>query len=65
MNNPRKRPPDRFLSRADRRPRRFGQTAAEVAEAFGVSVRTVRKRVARHKAGGRAALVNGASATAR
>lgn len=42
-----------------------GQTAAEVAEAFGVSVRTVRKWVARHRAGGRAALVNGASAPAR
>ena len=39
-----------------------GQTAREVAEAFGVSIRTVRKWVARFKTGGRAALVNRASA---
>jgi transposase-like protein len=30
-----------------------GQTAREVAEAFGVSVRTVRKWLARFRAGGR------------
>lgn len=42
-----------------------GQTAAEVAEAFGVSVRTIRKWVARHKAGGRAALSNRTSAPVR
>ena len=30
-----------------------GQPASEVAEAFGVSVRTVRKKVARFRAGGR------------
>lgn len=42
-----------------------GQSAAEVAAAFGVSVRTVRKWVARFKAGGRAALSNRASAPAR
>lgn len=42
-----------------------GQCAAEVASAFGVSVRTVRKWVARFKAGGRAALSNRASAPAR
>ena len=42
-----------------------GQSAAEVAEAFGVSVRTVRKWLARFRAGGRAALANGASAPAR
>ena len=42
-----------------------GQTGAEVAEAFGVSVRTVRKWTARHRAGGGAALANRASAPAR
>lgn len=42
-----------------------GQSAAEVAEAFGVSVRTVRKWVARYRQGGRAALANRASAPAR
>jgi transposase InsO family protein len=42
-----------------------GQGAAEVAAAFGVSVRTVRKWVARFRAGGRAALSNRASAPAR
>lgn len=42
-----------------------GQSAAEVAAAFGVSVRTVRKWVARFRAGGRAALCNRASAPAR
>lgn len=42
-----------------------GQSAVEVAEAFGVSVRTVRKWVARFKAGGRAALSNRASAPIR
>ena len=41
-----------------------GQPAVEVARAFGVSVRTVRKWVARFKAGGRAALSNRASAPA-
>ena len=42
-----------------------GQTAAEVAEAFAVSVRTVRKWLARFRAGGQAALSNRASAPAR
>lgn len=42
-----------------------GQTAAEVAAAFAVSVRTVRKWLARYRAGGGAALLNGASAPAR
>lgn len=42
-----------------------GQSAAGVAEAFGVSIRTVRKWVARFRAGGRAALSNRASAPAR
>lgn len=42
-----------------------GQTAAEVAAAFAVSVRTVRKWLARYRAGGGAALSNGASAPAR
>ncbi|MCB1406963.1 MAG: helix-turn-helix domain-containing protein, partial [Rhodobacteraceae bacterium] len=42
-----------------------GQTAREVGDAFGVSLRTVRKWVARFKAGGRAALANRASAPAR
>ena len=42
-----------------------GQSAVEVADAFGVSVRTVRKWVARFKAGGRAALSNRASAPIR
>lgn len=42
-----------------------GQKVREVADAFGVSIRTVRKWVARHRAGGRAALANGASAPAR
>ena len=41
-----------------------GQTAAEVAAAFAVSVRTVRKWMARFRAGGRAALANRASAPA-
>jgi transposase InsO family protein len=42
-----------------------GQTAAEVAAAFAVSIRTVRKWLARFRAGGRAALTNRASAPAR
>jgi transposase InsO family protein len=42
-----------------------GQTAAEVAAAFAVSVRTVRKWLARFRAGGSAALSNHASAPAR
>ena len=42
-----------------------GQSAAEVAAAFAVSVRTVRKWLARFRVGGRAALSNGASAPAR
>lgn len=42
-----------------------GQTAAEVAAAFAVSVRTVRKWLARFRAGGGAALVNHASAPVR
>ncbi|RCW19593.1 transposase IS481 family protein [Ciceribacter lividus] len=42
-----------------------GQSAAEVAKAFAVSVRTVRKWLARFKAGGSAALSNHASAPAR
>jgi len=42
-----------------------GQSAAEVAAAFAVSVRTVRKWLARFRAGGRAALSNHASAPAR
>lgn len=42
-----------------------GQSAAEVAHAFAVSVRTVRKWLARFRAGGRAALANRASAPAR
>lgn len=42
-----------------------GQTAAEVAASFAVSVRTVRKWLARFRAGGRAALSNCASAPAR
>lgn len=42
-----------------------GQRVPEVAAAFAVSVRTVRKWLARFRAGGRAALDNGASAPAR
>ena len=42
-----------------------GQSAAEVASAFAVSVRTVRKWLARFRAGGDAALSNQASAPAR
>lgn len=42
-----------------------GQTAAEVAAAFAVSVRTVRKWLARFRAGGQAALSNHASTPAR
>lgn len=42
-----------------------GQTAAEVAAAFAVSVRTVRKWLSRFRAGGGAALSNHASAPAR
>ena len=42
-----------------------GQRAVDVAAAFGVSVRTVRKWLARFRAGGRAALSNHASAPAR
>ena len=42
-----------------------GPTAVEVAASFGVSVRTVRKWVARYRQGGRAALANRASAPAR
>ncbi|TDL76012.1 IS481 family transposase [Palleronia sediminis] len=44
---------------------RAGQRASDVAEAFGVSLRTVRKWLARFRAGGRAALSNRASAPAR
>ena len=39
-----------------------GQSAAEVAQAFGVSVRTVRKWLARFREGGPAALQNRSSA---
>jgi transposase len=39
-----------------------GPAAAEVAAAFAVSIRTVRKWLARFRAGGRAALSNHASA---
>ena len=42
-----------------------GQRAVDVAAAFGVSVRTVRKWLARFRAGGQAALSNRASAPAR
>ena len=42
-----------------------GQKASEVAAAFAVSVRTVRKWLARFRAGGRSALSNHASAPAR
>lgn len=42
-----------------------GQSAAAVAAAFAVSVRTVRKWLARFRAGGGAALSNRASAPAR
>jgi transposase len=42
-----------------------GKTAAEVAAAFAVSIRTVRKWLARYRAGGVAALSNRASAPAR
>jgi len=42
-----------------------GQTASEVAAAFAVLVRTVRKWLARFRAGGQAALSNRASAPAR
>ena len=42
-----------------------GQPASEVAAAFAVSVRTVRKWLARFRAGGGAALANHASAPAR
>jgi transposase InsO family protein len=42
-----------------------GQSAAEVAAAFAVSLRTVRKWLARFRAGGGAALSNRASAPAR
>jgi transposase InsO family protein len=42
-----------------------GQSAAEVAAAFAVSVRTVRKWLARFRAGGQAGLSNHASAPAR
>jgi transposase InsO family protein len=42
-----------------------GQKASEVAAAFAVSVRTVRKWLARFRAGGQAALSNHASAPAR
>jgi len=42
-----------------------GQSAPEVAAAFGVSVRTVRKWVARFRSGGRAGLSNRASAPSR
>ena len=42
-----------------------GMRAAEVAAAFGVSLRTVRKWLARFRAGGQAALSNRASAPAR
>ena len=43
----------------------LGQSVAEVAAAFAVSTRTVRKWLARFRAGGRAALSNRASAPAR
>ncbi|NEY92302.1 helix-turn-helix domain-containing protein, partial [Tabrizicola oligotrophica] len=42
-----------------------GQKASDVAAAFAVSVRTVRKWLARFRAGGGAALSNRASAPAR
>jgi transposase len=42
-----------------------GRTAAEVAAAFAVSIRTVWNWLARFRAGGRAALSNRASAPAR
>ena len=42
-----------------------GTKSAEVAAAFGVSLRTVRKWLARFRAGGQAALSNRASAPAR
>ena len=41
-----------------------GTKSAEVAAAFGVSLRTVRKWLARFRAGGQAALSNRASAPA-
>jgi transposase InsO family protein/DNA-binding CsgD family transcriptional regulator len=43
----------------------LGQSVAEVAAAFAVSIRTVRKWLARFRAGGRAALANRASSPAR
>ena len=42
-----------------------GRPASRIAEEFGVSVRTVRKWIRRHREGGRAALANGASAPLR
>ncbi len=42
-----------------------GQSASEVAAAFAVSIRTVRKWLARFRTGGGAALSNRASAPAR
>ena len=42
-----------------------GQRAAEVAAAFAVSIRTVRRWLARFRAGGGVALSNRASAPAR
>jgi predicted RNA polymerase sigma factor len=38
-----------------------GQSTAEITQAFAVPVRTVHKRLARLRAGGRAALANRAS----
>jgi DNA-binding transcriptional regulator YiaG len=43
----------------------WGQSAAEVAAAFALSVRTLRNWLARFRAGGQAALSNHASAPAR
>ncbi len=42
-----------------------GEPVAAIAAAFGISVRTVYKWLKRHREGGRAALINGASAPAR
>ena len=42
-----------------------GEPVAAIASAFGISIRTVYKWLKRHREGGRAALINGASAPAR
>ena len=66
MNNPhqnaRTTPHSRALI-ADRRA--AGQSVASIAADFGISTRTVFKWLARHREGGRAALVNRASIPAR